>query len=203
MARRLSPFLKSTFVVGALVLLLAVTRDWWLRAAGSMLVHAEQPVKADLAVVLAGDYTGARIETAASLVRQGYVPAVLVSGPVGFYGAAESDLAIAYIVRRGYPGNWFISFPNRSHSTREEAACVLAELRRRNIHGFLLVTSSYHTARARRIYLAMERAQGGPWFHTIAAPAADFTPAGWWHSREGEKTVFFEWCKTVATAAGY
>ena len=202
MARRLSPFLKVLAAFAMVALLLAATHAWWLRAAGYALIFSQPPAKADIAVVLAGDYTGERIETAAQLVKQGYVPAILVSGPAGFYGHAECDLAIDYIVGRGYPRAWFIPFPNPSHSTAEEAVCVLAELRRRNIHSFLLVTSNYHTARARRIYLARERSGGGPPFRTIAAPGGYFRPDDWWRSREAEKIVFFEWCKTIAGATG-
>jgi uncharacterized SAM-binding protein YcdF (DUF218 family) len=202
-ARRFSRFLKILGAFAVLAVILAVTHTWWLRAAGYALVHSEQPVKADLAVVLGGDYSGQRIEKAANLVRQGYVPAVLVSGPAEkMYGFSECDLAIDYIVRRGYPRAWFIAFPNPALSTRAEAGYVLPELRRRGVRSFLLVTSDYHTARARRIYLAMERAQGGAWFRTIAAPAPHFTPDGWWRDREGQKTVFFEWSKTIATALG-
>jgi len=80
---------------------------------------------------------------------------------------------------------------------------VLAELRRRNIHSFLLVTSDYHTARAARIYQAQERAMGGgPAMRVVAARDELFHLESWWRNREGQKAVFFEWCKTFATIAG-
>jgi hypothetical protein len=37
---------------------------------------------------------------------------------------------------------------------------------------------------------------------TVAAPGEYFHPDSWWRNREGQKTVFFEWSKTVATALG-
>ena len=61
-------------------------------------------------MVLAGDFYGHRIVKAGELVRAGYVPAGLVSGPAGIYGMHECDLAIAFIVRQGYPADWFIRF---------------------------------------------------------------------------------------------
>jgi uncharacterized SAM-binding protein YcdF (DUF218 family) len=174
-----------------------------LPAAGRALVHEESPEKADLAVVLAGDYRGNRISKGADLVRAGYVPAVLVSGPNGFYGQHESDYEVAYAIRRGFPASWFIAFPHDALSTREEATLVLAELRRRDVHRFLLVTSNFHTARATRLFRAAERAEGGgPEFRTIAAPDQYFQPDSWWHSREGSKTAFFEWTKTLTSAVG-
>ena len=178
-------------------------RSLWLPLLGYALVHDDGPAKADIAVVLAGDLTGHRIEKAAELIREDYVPAALISGPRGFYGGHESDFEIAYAVRLGFPAQWFIALPHSALSTREEARVVLAELRRRNVRSFLLVTSDYHSARARRIFLAAERAMGGgPAMRTVAVPDEFFRPDSWWRNREGQKTAFFEWSKTFASALG-
>jgi uncharacterized SAM-binding protein YcdF (DUF218 family) len=175
----------------------------WLPGLGYALVHDDGPAKADIAVVLAGDYLGHRIEKAAELIREGYVPAALISGPPGFYGLHESDYAIAYAVRQGFPAQWFIALPHAALSTRDEAPVILAELRRHNVRSFLLVTSNFHTARARRVFLAAEHAMGGgPAMRTVAVPDKYFHPDSWWRNREGQKTVFFEWSKTVASTLG-
>ena len=198
-------FFRLKLLVACLVLAAAaiVGRSLWLPVLGNALVHDDGPAKADIAVVLAGDYLGHRIEKAAELIRQGYVPAALISGPPGFYGGHESDYAIAYAVRQGFPAEWFIALPHSALSTQEESRVVLAELRRRNVRSFLLVTSDYHSARARRIFLAAERAMGGgPAMRTVAVPGEFFRPDSWWRTREGQKTAFFEWSKTVATALG-
>jgi uncharacterized SAM-binding protein YcdF (DUF218 family) len=193
---------RILLVTAALLLLALLTHSWWLAGLGYALIHDEGPAKADIAVVLAGDWYGHRVVKGGELVRAGYVPAVLVSGPRA-YGAYESDLAIAFAVSKGLAAEWFVGFPNQTLSTREEAAAVLGELRRRNVSSFLLVTSDYHTARARRIYLATERgAGGGPRFRTVAAPDEFFRADSWWRNREGRKIAFTEWCKTVATVFG-
>ena len=193
-------------LLGACLVLAAgaiLSRSLWLPVLGYALVHDDGPAKADIAVVLAGDYVGHRIEKAAELIREGYVPAALISGPAGFYGLHESDYAIAYALRQGFPAQWFVALPHSALSTAEEAGVVLAELRRRNVRSFLLVTSDYHTARARRIFLAAERAMGGgPAMRTVAAPDEYFRPDSWWRNRQGQKTAFFEWTKTFATAVG-
>jgi uncharacterized SAM-binding protein YcdF (DUF218 family) len=192
--------LAACLVLAAVAL---VNRSLWLPVFGYALVHDDGPAKADIAVVLAGDYNGRRIEKAAELIREGYVPAALISGPPGFYGLHESDYEIAYAVRQGFPAQWFIALPHSGMSTREEATFMLAELRRRNARSFLLVTSDYHSARARRIYLAAERAVGGgPAMRTVAVPGEYFRPGSWWRNREGQKIAFFEWSKTIATALG-
>jgi uncharacterized SAM-binding protein YcdF (DUF218 family) len=183
---------------------LYLCRDAWLAAMGRVLIHDDGPAKAEIAVVLAGDGYGHRIEKAAALVRQGYVPSVLVDGtPDGSYGFLESDMAIAFITREGFPAAWFIGLTCRSHSTAEEAQAVLAELRRRNIHSFLLVTSDYHTGRSFRIFRAAERSTGyAPAMRVVAAPDEYFTASAWWRNREARKTVLTEWTKTFAAAVG-
>ena len=177
-------------------------RAVWLSALGTALVHDDGPEKADIAVVLAGDYYGHRIEKAAELVRAGYVPAALVSGP-SYYGTHECDIAIAYIVQRGYPEQWFIPFRESALSTDDEARAILPELARRKIRRFLLVTSDYHSARAGRIFRRAGTALGSNIeMRIVAAPDEFFRISSWWRSREGQKTVFFEWSKTVATGIG-
>ena len=200
--RRLSRFK----ILVALLLLLALvylSHPLWLSALGSALVFDEGPAKAETVVVLAGDYWGHRIEKAADLVRAGYAPSVLVSGPPGFYGVNESEAAIQFAVRKGYPATWFIAVPHSATSTRDEAAVMLAELRRRNIHSFLLVTSNFHTARARRIFLETERAMGGgPGMRVVACPDQFYTADSWWRRREGRKIALMEWTKTITRVFG-
>jgi uncharacterized SAM-binding protein YcdF (DUF218 family) len=195
--------LKLATVVAILALAAFLARDLWLPWLGYLLIHEDGPAKADLAVVLAGDYYGHRIEKAGDLVRAGYVPAVLVSGPSGAYGNYECDLAIAYAIRKGYPAAWFIRLPNEGLSTREEAAVVLPELRRRGVHSVLVVTSDYHTGRARRVYAALERGvPEAPAVRVVAAPDEFFRAASWWRTRPGRKVVLMEWSKSLADALG-
>ena len=199
MARRPSLFLKIALCIAIALALAAATHAWWMAGLGRLLVRDDGPARADIAVVLAGDYYGQRILRAAELVRQGYVPNVLVSGPHMLYGFYECDLAIPFAVERGYPQSWFIRAPNEALSTREEAAAILADLRRRGVHRFLLVTSDFHTARAARIYRSAAPDMD---MRVVAAPDAYFRAGGWWHNREGRKIFLVEWMKTVANALG-
>ena len=199
MARRPSLFLRFVVCSAIALALAAATHTWWLAALGGLLVHDEGPARADIAVVLAGDYSGNRIVRAAQLVQQGYVPNILVSGPRLIYGHYECDLAIPFAVARGYPETWFIRSPNETRSTREEAAAILADLRRRGVHRILLVTSDFHTARAARVYRA---AAPGLDVRVVAAPDQFFSAHGWWRNREGRKTFLVEWLKTCANALG-
>ncbi len=197
---------RLRLLASALILLLLaalLAYRWWLPDVGKALVENDGPAKADIGVVLAGDYWGDRIEKAAELIRQGYIPRALVSGPPGFYGYYECDLAIPFIVHQGYPADGFIALRHNALSTEDEARVVLAELRRRQVGSYLLITSDYHTRRAARTFRYIAREMGyQPAMRAVASTDRFFRVAQWWRTREGRKTVFFEWSKTLAFTLG-
>ena len=186
-----------------LALLVVATSYYWLAALGHYLVRAEPPVPADMIVVLGGDFSGNRILAAGDLVRRGFAPKALICGTSGEYGLHESDLAIPFAVRHGYPESYFVPFPNDDRSTRAEAADVIAALNKLHARRIDIVTSDYHTRRAGNIYRAwIPKLAPGLEIHMVAAPDLYFTPDGWWKNREGRKTFLMEWMKTVATWLG-
>lgn len=196
-------FLRLILIFLLLVVVAVLARHLWLPWVAQALVRDDGPAKADVVVVLAGDFTGARILKGASLIRVGDAPSVIVDGPAGFFGVHECDLAIDYAVREGNPRDWFIPLPMKALSTKEEAVVVMDELVRRHSGSFLLVTSSYHTARAARIFGAEQRKRGtAVGMRVVAAPDRYFQPESWWRNREGQKTVFIEWSKTLAEVLG-
>ncbi|MFY9724915.1 MAG: YdcF family protein [Bryobacteraceae bacterium] len=203
MARRRTVVLRLGVALLLLALAAYFTRSVWLGALGRALVEDDGPAKADAVVVLGGDGWGMRLETAARLVRAGYAPVVLISGAPAAYGTNESDLAIPYIVRQGYPADWFVALRNEAMSTGEESFMLLRELRQRRVRSLILVTSEYHSARAARTFRAAERALGCRLeMHVVAAPDRYFHAASWWRNREGRKIALGEWGKTIAYALG-
>ncbi|MCC7153356.1 MAG: YdcF family protein [Bryobacterales bacterium] len=185
------------FLLGCAVFLalLFLFREPLLREAGHALVRNDGPEKADAVVVLAGGSGGDRILKGAELVRQGYAPIVLMSGPASVYGLNECQLAIPFAVQHGYPESYFACVANHATSTRDEAQAVVAELKRRGVKKFLLVTSDYHTGRAARTYSA--EAQGLQ-FRVVASRPPEFDIDNWWKTRDGIKGVYIEWSKTLA-----
>ena len=196
MKRALRYFLLAAVLLAAAAYFLGESA---LGALGAYLVRAEPPHQADIAVVLAGDASGGRILKAAEFARQGYVERVLVSGPPGFYGHYECDLAIPFAMMHGYPESYFLHFENEALSTAEEAAVTVKELRRLGARDILIVTTDFHTRRAGRDYRA---AAPDLRFTVVASPDTYFTPGGWWREREGRKTWLFESLKTVASWFG-
>ncbi len=181
------------------VALVILFHSWWLAALGNYLVLSDPPVKADVGVVLAGDFSGSRILTGCELAREGYVSTLLISGPSGTYGNRESDLAISFAVKNGCNADWLIPVPNDARSTRQEAAAIIPVMRERGVKSYLLITSNYHTRRATRVYA---RAAPDLEVHTVDAPDIDFDPNKWWKSRQGEKVFLYESLKMVADWLG-
>ncbi|HVW84591.1 MAG TPA: YdcF family protein [Bryobacteraceae bacterium] len=170
-----------------------------LWAAGEALVNSEPPQKADMIVVLAGDYLGNRILKGAQLARDGYAAKVLVSNGGKLYGTYESLLAIDFAVRHGYPREMFIPVDYPAVSTVDEARRMIPHLRTLGVHKFLLVTSPSHTARAFRIF---RRAAPDLEAHPVAAPDPRWCGGEWWRDRECEKTFALEEAKTVTSWFG-
>ena len=186
-------------VLAVAIAIIAATHSIWLPELGYCLVSDEPPEKADLIIMLAGDSVGNRVLRAAELVRQGYAPKALLSSPMELYGVPEGDLALAFGVKHGYAKELFEVYPIRARSTNEEAGELLAEARRRGLRRLLVVTSNFHTARARRIFA---RKRGEIAVRVTAAQDRDFRPADWWRSREARKTWLVESTKTVADFLG-
>jgi hypothetical protein len=176
--------------------LAAFVFGWFLPSAGRLLVNDEQPVKAEVAVVLAGDPFGNRILRGAELQRAGFVEKVLVSGAPGLYGFFESDLAVRFVTSKGFPEPAFEALHFDHHSTQEEAHNIALELKRRGIKSALVVTSDYHTMRAGRIW----RYTASPWLeiHMVSSRDRYFHRERWWSDRESGKHVFSEWVKFIA-----
>jgi uncharacterized SAM-binding protein YcdF (DUF218 family) len=183
-------------VIAACFVLVLLNYKSVLIAVGNYLVESSNPENSDAVIVLAGDNRGARIMRAAELVRAGYAPIALVSGPMEIYGVNEADLAIQFAVRRRVPAEYFQPVYRTALSTREEARGFAIEFRERNIRKVLLVTSDYHSRRAVSIF----RGVIGPQVVIKSVPAPDryFQAGTWWQNREGQKTVFYEYSKTVA-----
>src|SRR5207245_5267404 len=86
----------------------------------------------------------------------------------------------------GVPPARILIVKHDSDSTREEAGVVVPILKRRGLKEVILVTSNYHTARAKRIF---ERATGPYSPHFLSSPVDDrqFGPDGCWLGRRYDK----------------
>jgi uncharacterized SAM-binding protein YcdF (DUF218 family) len=185
----------GALILAAAALLLAIFHAAILTGLGNFLIRTEPPQKADVIVVLAGDGFGHRILKAAELVKEGYAPKALISGPDGNYGTYECDLAIPFAVKVGYPEAEFLHMENHARSTGEEAKVLVSRLREMGAKRVIVVTSNFHTRRSGIIF---RRAAPDLQFMVVASPDEYFAADDWWRNREARKIFLYEWMKTVA-----
>jgi uncharacterized SAM-binding protein YcdF (DUF218 family) len=195
------PLLTFAGIFGAILVIVLLTSTFWLSAFGSLLVRDDAPVRADAILVLAGDQKGERILQGCELARQGLAPVILVSGPVKVYGINEADLAIRFGLSNGCAAGWLRPLYIEARSTAQEARAFSRWVGSHpEIRSILLVTSTYHSARAARIF--RRELKDRITVTSIAAPDRDFNADDWWRHRESRKAVFFEVSKTIATWLG-
>lgn len=181
-----------------LLIVVAVFAVRWqatLTGLGSFLVDSQPPQRADLIVVLGGDFWGPRVLTGAELARLGYAPIAVFSGPP-YYGQSQGELAVDFLVKNGYPREILEVFANQAHSTIAEANVLRGELARRRVKRVLLVTSSYHSRRATIVLTLF-----CPGVEFISIPASDphYQAAGWWNDQSSRHLFFSEWTKIAGS----
>lgn len=166
-----------------------------LPALARYLKYEDGPCRADVIVVLSGDYGGTRSAKGAELLRAGYAPALQLDGAVRIFGRPEAELAAEMAVQQGATWDRVHAWQHTGQSTLAEARLLAKELRNRGVKKFLLVTSDFHTRRASTIVAATP---GMPPFCTVAAPTLDYRE-DWWKGRESSELIVFEWLRTLNT----
>lgn len=176
----------TLIVVLLLFLLLSVT-------SGSFLV-VNDPQRADVIVVLAGE-TNWRPARALQLLSQNYAPKMLLDVPLNeiIYNQNLMDIARQYV--QAVPHAQQISIcPIVGLSTKEEARDVVRCLEGTNARRILVVTSDYHTRRARSIFRHELR---GDQVSVAAAFNTQQYGITWWQRRQWAKMNFDEWLRLV------
>jgi uncharacterized SAM-binding protein YcdF (DUF218 family) len=182
-------------VILCAVLLVTIFSQKILWTMGAVLVNSQTPEKSDVVLVLAGDNAGRRVGEGVQLVKDGYAPKLLISGPFKVYGVQDSILAAQYAQKLGLRPDQTIPILRDYLSTSDEAHTIVPLLRQMGVHKYLLVTSQYHTGRAGRVFRRV-----GPdlEFRTVAAPDPRWCRGYWWTQRECQKTWLLEATKNVA-----
>ena len=178
-------------IAGGITLLLLVVLAVFLVHAGDWLV-VDDPQPADVIVVLAGDPKH-RSDRALELLRQGYVPKVLVDVPTAgnLYGFTHLELAAKYYGSLPEAGAINIC-PIDGLSTKDETVDVRRCLAGKSAKRILLVTSDYHTVRALRIF---QKEMPDKIFSIAAARDPAQFGTRWWTHRQWAKTCLDEWMR--------
>ena len=186
--------------VAVILIVSAAAATPGLDAVGRALI-VEDPLRpADAILVLGGETRqGDRVAHAVKLYRQGLAPLLVVSGtPVGFR-AHEAEIMRRHAEFLGVPAERILAVKHNAESTREEADAVVPVLKGKGLKEVILVTSNYHTARAKRIF-TKAAGPSGPKFLASPVNEDNFDPEGWWKKRRHAKTFVYEVIKTAWSA---
>jgi hypothetical protein len=162
-----------------------------LHAAGDFWVVEDAPAPADAIVILGDDnYMADRAHRGAELYREGWAPRIVACGRYLRPYASLAELMQHDLTDRGVPAEAVIRLPHGAGNTREEAVVVRRLADRQRWKRLLVVTSNFHTRRARHIYVRVF--QGGPEVRVVAARDFGYDPSRWWESRLGLKNFLNE-----------
>jgi uncharacterized SAM-binding protein YcdF (DUF218 family) len=157
-----------------------------LRLAGESWV-VEDPLQQSDALLLLGDdnFFADRATRASELYRQKLAPVVVASGRRLRPSAGIAELMEHDLIERGVPKDRVIRFPHDGDNTHDEALALRALATEKNWHRVIVVTSNFHTRRARYIFQRVF-----PESVTVGVASArdgDFDPEHWWENRKSLK----------------
>ena len=151
----------------------------------NFLIVNENPKQSDVIIVLSGDK--GRLEYAVKLYQQGFANRLLLTGNIdaGIMGRRARSLGVP-------PGNIIVDI--RSYTTRLNARHSLAIMRSQGFHSAIVVTSPYHTKRARLIF---DRLSDGLDITMCSVPYNSSASRNWWKNSHTARRVIAEYPKFV------
>jgi uncharacterized SAM-binding protein YcdF (DUF218 family) len=183
--------LLSLFFLGLLCIAVYVLRVPILQAAGRFWVVEDPPVHSDAIIIFGDDnFYSDRAERAAEIFRQGWAPHIVASGRYLRPYISIADLMQRDLKERGVPGEAIIPVAHHAENTLQEAGALAPIIRQNQWHRILIVTSNFHTRRAR--YICERVFPQGTEIRTEPARDADYDPDSWWKTRLGIKLFFHE-----------
>ena len=186
----LSSLISLLFLLVFCFVLYAARRPL-LRMAGESWVVEDPLQQSDALLLLSDDnFFADRATRASELYRQKLAPVVVASGRRLRPTAGVAELMEHDLIERGVPKDRIIRFPQDVDNTREEAQALRALVVEKNWHSVIVVTSNYHTRRARYIF---ERVFPDSIAVRVAsARDGGFDPEHWWENRKSLKLFMGE-----------
>jgi uncharacterized SAM-binding protein YcdF (DUF218 family) len=152
------------------------------RFAGESWIVEDKLERSDAIMVLSDDnFYADRATRAAQVYRQGLAPVVVASGRRLRPYAGIAELMEHDLVERGVPKDKIVRAVHDADSTRMEAQALAQVAIQHKWRSFIIVTSNYHTRRARYIFEHVFPA--GSIIHVTGARDGDFDPDSWWERR--------------------
>lgn len=196
----LRPILSSRvtrilFVIFVVSLILYFAHPVVLSEIGQYLIAEDSIQPADAIIVIGRDKKGERVEHAVKLFRQGLGKQLIISSCQIAWQTNELDIMKQQVLTLGVPREaMLIDRDGTTPTVQAEHASDL--MVRTGLKSAILVSSSYHSARAIKAFRSVMSLSG---IKVASAPVATtiFDPGAWWKSRKGAKTVFKEYWEWV------
>ena len=170
----------------------------------------EKPLeRADAILVLGGSSVYLeRTQKAAQLFKNGVAPKIFLTndGTKAGWSKLEQrnppyvELAEKSLTEQGVPPDAIEILPGVVESTQDEANLLAETAKERKLKSLLIVTSAYHTRRAKRAFEKVFTEKSLPTQIGIqAAPTGIQTPSPsfWWFSPQGWQTISSEYMKSL------
>jgi uncharacterized SAM-binding protein YcdF (DUF218 family) len=199
--------LRNILAASLLLLLLAVLacvfRSQILTGIADYLIINDKLQPADAIFLLNSDFD-TRPFHAADLYKQGLAPIVVIARaentPVVDLGLVpnDTDISVGVMERLGVPPEKIIilPFPGGTTSTFDEAAAFKQYVEENQVRRIILVTSAFHTRRARWIF-EVTLAGLPVTLEMAAVPYIGFDQTNWWKDETGLITLDNEYIKLV------
>jgi uncharacterized SAM-binding protein YcdF (DUF218 family) len=159
-----------------------------MRFAAESWIVEDQLQSADALVVLSDDnFYADRATRAAELFREAKAPLVVASGRRLRPSAGIAELMEHDLIERGVPKEKIVRLSHDADSTQEEAGALLQLATDRKWHSVIVVTSNYHTRRARYIFRHVFPRDIA--VRIASARDGDFDPQKWWEKRKSIKEL--------------
>ena len=202
-----SRLLRNILIAGAILLLLAISayafRTSILTGVANYLIVSDKLQSADILFLLNGDYN-TRPFYASDLYKQGLAPTIVIARsentPAVDLGLVrnDTDIAVGVMEKLGVPAGKIIvlPIPGGVTSTFDEAGALKQYLDANGVHSIILITSAFHTRRAKWIF-DRELAGLPVRLEMAAAPYHGFDATNWWRSEDGLITLNNEYIKLI------
>jgi uncharacterized SAM-binding protein YcdF (DUF218 family) len=197
--------LRNLLAAGAVLFLLMVLvyvfHSQILTGVADYLIVDDSPQPADVIFLLNSDYN-TRPFRAAELYSQGLAPLILIARsedtPAVKMGLIpnDTDISVGVMEKLGVPPGKIVilTWPGGVTSTFDEAAVLHEYIQAQRVHTVLLVTSAFHTRRAKWIF-DRELAGTPVKLEMVAVPYAGFDQTDWWKNETGLITLNNEYIK--------
>jgi uncharacterized SAM-binding protein YcdF (DUF218 family) len=174
--------LISLLILAALIFLIYLVRRPILREMGEYWIVEDPISSADALIILSDDnLEGSRAEKAAELYDEHRAPVIVASGRMLRPYMGISDLMQRDLTDRGVPPSAIVAFRQSANDTIDEAQALKGFVEQKGWHHVIVVTSNYHTRRARYIFRKVFPAN----VQVDVAGARDprYDPSDWWEHR--------------------